>query len=131
MLETGPLFALSCLGCKCRSSGYRSTSEQFPHRTVAGHDRDIVNPSLRIASEAEAVRELVSLIEARRAYLRRCGGFRTGWDPIIDLLCDMSNGDPFDLIETDLIALAIVDAEQSSWRHARNTRRTLRRGTLW
>ena len=53
---------------------------------MASHDRDIVDPGLRIARKAKAVRELVSLTETRRAYLRRRGGCRTGWDPMIDLL---------------------------------------------
>ena len=56
------------------------------YRTVTRYYRHIVNVSLRIAAEAEALRILISEIEARRADLHLCCGLWQVWDPVGDRL---------------------------------------------
>ena len=76
------LVALAGLRQKRGARWHGSTGQRLPDRTVTGHNRDIVDVSLRVAEEAEAVDQLISERGAPRTEERRCCGLWQGRDPV-------------------------------------------------
>jgi hypothetical protein len=61
MLETELLITLTGLRRKRRLRYNRRASKRFSDRAVTRHYRHVIDICLRIADEAEAVRQLISL----------------------------------------------------------------------
>jgi hypothetical protein len=92
MHGAGRLVALTGLRQKRGVRCHGSARQRLSDRTVTGHYRHVIDVTLRIAEEAEAVDGLISETEALRAKKRRCCRLWQGRDPVGERLRNIRSG---------------------------------------